>query len=203
PQAQTQAHQQQIQQSQSQPQLQQPSQLPSLKNVPGISNVMYNNNNNNNTATVNNNINSINNNFEDSKHTNSDVSLFNINGNNQHQHHHHHRHQHNILQEENDKLRTRINELELVNDLYKTRIGELEEMDVKFQKIEADYRRQIRELEYSLQQHTQAHIKNISLVQPKIENNENNLKIGEKRQSKSTSNNTNDGHIEKRIKVEN
>lgn len=49
-----------------------------------------------------------------------------------------------ILQEENELLKTRINELELVNELYKTRIADLESLD-------SINRETIKELEMQIQ----------------------------------------------------
>lgn len=137
--------------------------------MPGISNVMYNNDESNSKAHV------------PSGGGSADVSLLNINNMNN-----------SSLHDENERLRTRISELELVNDLYKTRISELEEVDAKFQNAEAEYRRQIRDLEYSLSLHTQQKV-NVKL---------NSEFGGEKRQS-SNDDAINADHIEKRIKVEN
>lgn len=157
-----------LEQSQSQQQL---NKLPPLKNVPGISSVMYNSDETNSKVHG----------PPGSASASADVSLLNINNMNN-----------SNLHDENERLRTRISELELVNDLYKTRINELEEVDAKFQKAESEYRKQIRDLEYSLGLQNQQQV---------------NLKMnsefsGEKRQA-SNDEAVNAGHIEKRIKVEN
>ena len=137
--------------------------------MPGISNVMYNNDETNSKI------------HGSSASASADVSLLNINNMNN-----------SSLHDENERLRTRISELELVNDLYKTRINELEEVDAKFQKAESEYRKQIRDLEYSMSLHNQQQVN----IKMKSEFS------GEKRQA-SNDDAVNAGHIEKRIKVEN
>lgn len=142
------------------------TQLPSLKYVPGISNVMYSNGNSHEELR------------SQSMNTNNDVSLLSINNNNS-----------SALHEENEKLRTRISELELVNDLYKTRINDLELNDKK-------NLNKIQDLEEALNMYRQSQTK------VKIEDSSqilNNYSIGEKRQSSTND----DDLIEKRIKVEN
>lgn len=134
------------------------NQLPPLKNVPGISNVMYNDDNNSRSLSMNN--------------MNSDISVLSINNAS------------NVnLLEQNEKLRTRISELELVNDLYKTRITELEETDMKFQNTEAKYKKQIQDLENALNLYKQQNV-------------EYNSNAGDKRQNSSDETPT------KRIKIE-
>jgi GATA-binding protein len=185
--------QQQLQQrssNQASPMINPYTHLPPLKNVPGISSVIYNDNinNNNNTNEVldnkNININNINtitnNNNNNNNNQNSDVSLLNINNNT------------NNLQEENERLRTRINELELVNDIYKTRITELEEVDNKFRNSEINYLNKIKELETSLNIYRQSQMNSKMNLNGNID-----YSTGDKRQSDND-----EKVLEKRIKVE-
>ncbi|TID30631.1 hypothetical protein CANINC_000786 [Pichia inconspicua] len=121
------------------------NQLPPLKNVPGISNVMFT----------------------------EEARSMSMNNMGMHESNH-------VLKEENEKLRTRISELELVNDLYKTRINELESTDVNQKAVEAELRKRIKVLEQSL-----------------LDKNNDNYDVSFKRGMETTVEST-----EKRIKVE-
>lgn len=100
-------------------------QLPSLRNVPGISSVIFSSDEQPRSLSMNNLPNE----------SNGDVSALNINNGPINS---------SILQEENELLKTRINELELVNELYKTRIADLESLD-------SINRETIKELEMQIQ----------------------------------------------------
>jgi GATA-binding protein, other eukaryote len=95
------------------------SQLPPIKNLPGISYMMYNGQSRGESKPS-----EIN-----GKVDGNTISHF---------------------QEENEKLRTRINELELVNELYKTRLVELEQTDAKRNNQMCELRNQVVELEQAL-----------------------------------------------------